>query len=80
MVISPLTCTCVREEQLMPQYLLQFITVFMEMFKITESSLSNHKIRVYEWCEPTCVDTSNASLKLQLQTELLTSDQLFVGL
>lgn len=35
------------------------MTVFMETFKITESSLVNHKIRAYERCEAACVDTSD---------------------
>ena len=39
------------------------LTVLMDMFKITESSLSNHKIRVYEQCEPTCVGACNVFFK-----------------
>lgn len=44
---------------------------FMELFKMTENSLSNQQF------EPTCVGTPNASLNISKQTALLTLDQLF---
>ena len=52
----------------------------MESFKITESSLSNDKIRVYERCEPACVGASNESFKHQETAAALTLDQLYVAL
>ena len=47
-----------------------------QMFKITESSLSNHKIRAYECCEPSCGSASNGLFR---EAEC-TFDKLFVGL
>lgn len=41
------------------------MTVFMELFQITELSLSNHKIRVHEQCELASVGASNVSFKYQ---------------
>ena len=39
------------------------IIASMEMFKMKESSLSNHKIRVYVRFEPTSVGTSYCLIK-----------------
>ena len=36
----------------------------MKMFKITESSLSNFKIRMYARCEPACVGAYKLSVGL----------------
>ena len=38
---------------------------YSDMFKICDSSLSDHKISVYERCELACVGASNGSFKLQ---------------
>lgn len=53
------------------------LSVFIELFKITENSLSNNGV---ELCEPTCVGASKSILNRRKQTVVLTLDQLFVGL